>query len=103
MRLFTDVGMIPLMKLTSDVFARYPLVLIEWEDSTFLNPGWMWVSELNAPLAGCVSVGFLVVDDQNTKVLACSLSDREDQSDIQLVGSISIPTSCIKRMVPITL
>jgi hypothetical protein len=48
-----------------------PLVLIEWLDSGQPIPGWQWLNTLEPRRAHrCVSVGFLVQDDEHTKVIA---------------------------------
>ena len=53
------------------------LVLVEWVDSGQPVPGWQWLDGLETRKAlRCVSVGFLVQDDEATKVLAPNLGAR---------------------------
>lgn len=53
----------------------------------------------------CASVGWLVADDEQKKVLAPNMGDIDDASNIQLSGEIVIPTSCViavKRLLEVT-
>lgn len=80
------------------------LVLIEWVDSGQPIPGWQWLSELEPRRAHkCVSVGFLVQDDAQTKVLAPNLgaSNGDDDWD-QASGLFTIPTSAITKLERLT-
>lgn len=48
-----------------------PLVLVEWEDSMRPAPEWMYLRDFKAgDICKCVSVGFLVYDGEDKKVLA---------------------------------
>ncbi len=71
------------------------LVLVEWVDSGQPIPGWQWLSDLESRVPHkCVSVGFLVQDDEKSKVLAPNLgaSDGGGEWD-QASGLITIPTA----------
>jgi hypothetical protein len=80
------------------------LVLIEWVDSGQPIPGWQWLSNLDKRSAHkCVSVGFLVQDDEQTKVLAPNLgSSNGDEEWDQASGLITIPTVAVKRLERLT-
>jgi hypothetical protein len=80
------------------------LVLIEWVDSGQPIPGWQWLSELDPRRAHkCVSVGFLVQDDKQTKVLAPNLgSSRGDDDWDQASGLITIPAVAITKLERLT-
>jgi hypothetical protein len=80
------------------------LVLIEWVDSGQPLPAWQWLSDLEPRRAHkCVSVGFLVQDHQQTKILAPNLgsSDGGDDWD-QASGLITIPAVAITKLERLT-
>lgn len=80
------------------------LVRIEWVDSGQPIPGWQWLSELDKRRPHrCVSVGFLVQDDEQTKVLAPNLgSSNGDGEWDQASGLITIPTAAVMRLEKLT-
>ena len=82
------------------------LVLIEWEDRRQPNSAWKHLAEHPVwDAVKCGSVGWLVHDDDQKKVLAPNMGDIDDASNMQLSGEIVIPTSCIlsvKRLTEIT-
>ena len=76
------------------------LVKIEWVDSRSPTNGWERLDGLDYMNAcQCVSVGFLVKDADDFKMLAPNLADKDDDSDIQASAAIVIPTCSITRMV----
>ncbi len=80
------------------------LVRIEWVDSGQPIPGWQWLSELDRRRPHkCVSVGFLVQDDEQTKVLAPNLgaSNGDDEWD-QASGLFTIPTAAVIKIERLT-
>lgn len=75
------------------------LVLIEWEDSRQPSSAWKHLAEHPVWYAvKCASVGWLVHDDDQKKVLAPNMGDIDDASNMQLSGEIVIPTSCVLRI-----
>jgi hypothetical protein len=80
------------------------LVLIEWVDSGQPIPGWQWLSDLEPRCAHkCVSVGFLVQDDEKTKVLAPNLGSSNGDADWdQASGLFTIPTVAITKLERLT-
>lgn len=83
--------------MTGDSSA-WPLVLIDWEDSSFVGVGWQDPMEFSDAPVCCRSVGWLVLDGNHTKAI---MPHRNDQGDSlnQGGGIIKIPTRCISRMV----
>lgn len=80
------------------------LVMIEWVDSGQPIPGWQWLSDLDPRRAHrCVSVGFLVQDDEQTKVIAPNLaaSNGDDEWD-QASGLFTIPTAAVTKIEKLT-
>lgn len=73
--------------------SRFPLVLIEWEDSHH-RPGWTAEAPEAKPLL-CRSVGWLVSETKTAKVLAANVTDEEEQ---QRCGDMTIPQRCIRRI-----
>lgn len=75
------------------------LVIIEWEDSRRPDGAWKHLSSSHVwDSVKCVSVGWLVVDDKEKKVLAPNMGDIDDASNMQMSGEIVIPTSCVLRV-----
>ena len=76
------------------------LVWIEWEDTAQPVPGWTYLDSLEAKEAvRCVSVGWLLQDDENTKALAPNMGGLNSEGSMQVSGVIHIPTRCIVRLV----
>lgn len=76
------------------------LVLIEWLDSARPVPEWKHLSDYkdSGPVK-CTSVGWLLYDTQEKKVLAPNMGDIESELNIQACGVIQIPTCSITRIV----
>lgn len=84
------------MKANSDV--GFPLVLIEWVDSSRLGDGWRMLDEIEAPEPHrCLSVGFVVKESKDAKVLVPNLADVRSDDNKQAYGGIIIPTRAIIR------
>ena len=78
---------------------RCPLVMIEWEDSAQPTPTWTFLASLESPRAvRCASVGWLIHDDSNVKVLAPNMGGLNDDSSVQVSGVIRIPARCVVRV-----
>jgi hypothetical protein len=75
------------------------LVLIEWEDSTQPQGAWTWLEQWDVParVVRCRSVGWLVCDSEDVKVLAPNLG--ECGSEYQVSGVIRIPARSIVKIV----
>jgi len=73
-----------------------PLVLIKWEDSRQPAPAWTYVRNLSAQYRPviCVSVGWLVQDTNECKVLCQNFGDMESEN-AQASGVMVIPTRCV--------
>jgi hypothetical protein len=71
-----------------------PLVLIRWEDSRQPVRTWQFLSDIELPeTCECVSVGWLLKDEPDRKVVAQSLGGTED--DAQAMGVMVIPTRAV--------
>lgn len=74
----------------------FPLVMIDWVDSRQPVSTWRWLSSCEFQgVVKCQSVGWLIKDDNNIKVLAQNLGDLEGGDDMQVSGTIEIPTACV--------
>jgi len=81
-------------KAGSDV--GHPLVLIEWTDSSRLAVGWMDYSDIPEPyLHRCVSVGFVISENKNGKILVPTIADFEHPDNRHTYGGMLIPKSAI--------
>lgn len=81
-----------------------PLVMVEWVDSGQPIPTWQWLSEIEPRRAHrCVSVGFLLQDNEHTKVIAPNLgaSGGDDEWD-QASGLTTIPTAAVTKIERLT-
>jgi hypothetical protein len=82
---------------------KWPVVLIEWEDSAQAVPQWQWLSEISGPrILVCRSVGFLIADEPEQKLLAVSVAHAETPEAAQASGVIAIPTRAIRRLSRLT-
>lgn len=83
-----------------DTLNTPPLVLIEWVDSGQPMAAWQWLDQIrNHRPHRCVSVGFLVQDDVQAKVLAPNLGASDGSGDFdQASGLTTIPTAAVQRM-----
>jgi hypothetical protein len=71
------------------------LVLIEWEDSHY-KPGWTReIGEGQLTPVLCKSVGWLLHDGDEAKVLANHLSDEDEP---QSCGAMTIPSRAIVKI-----
>lgn len=81
------------------MLGRPPLVLIEWEDSARPAPEWRFIDDLeDLSAVRCQSVGWLVHDGEDVKVLAPNLGNIDSNSDAQACGIIRIPARSIVRV-----
>ena len=73
------------------------LVMITWLDSRQSEGSWKWLSDY-APMkpVEVVSVGWLIQDDGEVKVLAQSLAP--DGDNVQSAGRKAIPTCCVMKI-----
>lgn len=72
-----------------------PLVMITWEDSRQPVGRWMFLSDLPAPApVKCVTVGWLLTDGDDAKVICQSMADIE-AADMQAGGVMVIPACCV--------
>ena len=81
-----------------------PLVLIEWLDSGQPSPAWQWLDSLEERRPHrCVSVGFLVQDGAQAKVLAPNLGASDGHGGFdQASGLTTIPTASVIRILRVS-
>ena len=73
-----------------------PLVMIEWEDSLQPVGSWSYLSDFKPrPSMRIASVGWLIHDSAETKVLAPNIGGLDDAENAQMTGAIHIPTRCV--------
>lgn len=73
--------------------------MIEWEDSAQPIPTWAYLSSFEpAGAIRCVSVGWLIRDDDRLKVVAPNMGSVDDERSLQVSGMIQIPTCCVLRI-----
>ena len=79
------------------------LVLIEWEDSARPVPSWRHLDDLPEPaIITCLSVGWLVHDDEQVKMLAPNVGDIDSEENNQASGIIRIPARSVKCITNLT-
>lgn len=73
------------------------LVQVDWVDSRQPTSSWERVGEIQArDYCPCVSVGWLLQDDEKVKVLAANVADTGDE--MQAMGIVTIPTASVLRV-----
>lgn len=79
-----------------------PLVMIEWEDSAQPTSSWRYLASF-APtgVIRCMSVGWLIHDDEQQKVLSPNMGAIDDGGNLQISGVIQIPSRCVLHITPI--
>ena len=76
------------------------LVLIEWRDSRQPTGAWRRLDEIGKQAyCDCVSVGWLIQDDADVKVLAANVADISE--DMQASGVITIPADAVHAIKPL--
>jgi hypothetical protein len=73
-----------------------PLVIIRWQDSAQPIPAWRHLSQLPRTRAiECATVGWLLKDTDDVKVLCQSVGDLDDPHNAQASGIMTIPARCV--------
>ena len=74
-----------------------PLVMVTWLDSRQTDGAWQWISQFEKMVpVEVVSVGWLIQDDDQLKVLAQSMAP--DGDNVQTAGRKAIPTNCVTKI-----
>lgn len=82
--------------MTSSKQSGYKLVLIEWVDSSRISNEWVNLTDVpQAYLHKCVTVGFIVSENKNGKILVPTISDIEHPADSHTYGGMMIPQKAI--------
>ncbi len=76
----------------------YPLVLIEWMDSFGCSSNWQQIGECSPSPLRCRSVGWLLYDGKDCKVIVPHMADPHESVAMQGCGDMTIPTRAIVRM-----
>lgn len=81
--------------ITLEPLMERRLVLIEWEDS-HSSGAWQEVGgEIEDRALVCRSVGWLVLDGENAKVVAPHINDQEPGVALQACGVMTIPARSV--------
>lgn len=76
------------------------LVMIEWLDSAQPLPSWRHLDDLpELAVVKCVSVGWLVAENDDVKMLAPNIGGCCSGENSQASGFIRIPASAVTRIV----
>jgi hypothetical protein len=77
-----------------------PLVMVTWEDSRQPVAKWSYLSDLpETKPVRCTTVGWLLRNGPDSKVLAQSLGDIDCDDDMQAGGVMVIPARCVLSVV----
>ena len=73
-----------------------PLVIIRWQDSAQPLSSWQYLSALprTRPIE-CATVGWLLKDDDDIKVICQSVGDLDNPKNAQASGIMTIPARCV--------
>ena len=75
------------------------LVIVEWDDSRQPDGKWQFLNSISFPkVCRCVSVGYLIEDGKDKKILAPNCADIDNINDMQVSGIITIPSTCIRSI-----
>ena len=81
---------------------KTPMVRVTWVDARDMETGWLEIKDiLNAPLAICQEVGWLVIDTEEKVVIMRSFSEEKDATgkpDQNGGGAIAIPKGWIQKI-----
>ena len=73
-----------------------PLVIIRWQDSAQPISAWRHLSQLPVTRAiECATVGWLLKDDDDVKVVCQSIGDLDSPQNAQASGIMTIPARCV--------
>jgi hypothetical protein len=76
--------------------AEYPLIVVEWIDASRISDGWIDIYDLPDPVPHrCVSVGFLVAENENGKILISTIADLQHPENHHAYGGMLIPGAAI--------
>ena len=80
-----------------------PLVIIRWQDSAQPLPSWQYLSALprTRPIE-CATVGWLLKDDDDIKVICQSVGDLDNPTNAQASGIMTIPARCVLSIETLT-
>jgi hypothetical protein len=80
-----------------------PLVIIRWQDSAQPLPAWQYLSALprTRPIE-CATVGWLLKDDDDIKVICQSVGDLDNPNNAQASGIMTIPARCVLSIEKLT-
>src|SRR3990170_879833 len=80
-----------------------PLVIIRWQDSAQPLPSWQYLSALprTRPIE-CATVGWLLKDDDDIKVVCQSVGGLDNPKNAQASGIMTIPARCILSIEKLT-
>jgi len=80
-----------------------PLVIIRWQDSAQPLPSWQYLAALprTRPIE-CATVGWLLKDDDDIKVVCQSVGDLDNPTNAQASGIMTIPARCVLSIETLT-
>lgn len=74
----------------------YKLVMIEWSDASRLSDSWMDLASIpDAYLHKCVSVGFVISENEDGKIVVPTIADMEHPENGHTYGGMLIPSRAI--------
>ncbi len=76
----------------------YKLVLIEWEDSHGVSSDWQYISQCRPYVLVCKSVGWLIHDGKDCKVIVPHMTATERAKE-QGCGDMTIPAASVLKIV----
>jgi hypothetical protein len=76
--------------------AEYPLVLGEWIDASRISDSWIDMADVPTAIPHtCVSVGFLISENDQGKILVPTVADIEHPENRHTYGGMLIPGAAI--------
>lgn len=81
--------------MEADYRIKYPLVSIEWKDAMTIKDNWHSLEKEISEPATCMSVGYLVGDNDKVKILYAHIALEDNWSQESGKGNMIIPTASI--------
>jgi len=95
-KLLSLLGFAQLNLIGTTMQTDCPLVIIRWQDSAQPISAWKYLSDLprTQPIE-CATVGWLLKDNDDVKVICQSVGDLHNPNNAQASGIMTIPARCV--------
>ena len=73
------------------------LIYVKWRDSCGVSSSWEYLKDFKFEndIVSAESVGWLISENKVSITLVSNITNRDENEDVEIVGSMSIPKGCI--------